>query len=255
MEERKMDNAISTNKREVFIAVNRLVKGSQPLFVGPFRNVDEAQMIIDQAISDNQEIVTDSVKPATKTALRAEILGKTEARKLGMRSENMGDKNTNLYQEIPSYDTWDHIEIDEKPHRGRPRKTATSVNVAKPSNIVAPERHAKVARQVYSEPKSVSSKKIIIVEKYPGMKEWLLRRGIQGESVDHVYSPQQIRDAIVIGGLPIPLAAYASVIGIIDMPRRDRNLRGQELTADQMDEAGAEIQWYIPPQKTDKSPL
>jgi putative CRISPR-associated protein (TIGR02620 family) len=253
--EKKMDNVIATNKREVFIAINRLTKGSQPLFVGPFRNIDEAQMVIDQAISDNQEIVMDNGKPATKTALKAEILGKTEARKLGMRSENMGDKINNLYPEIPEYNTWDHIVVEEKPHRGRPRKDTTVANVTPVKEIKKAETKTRPSGFVEMQKAPSGGNRVVIVTRYSGMVEWLARKGIKGEIISDVYHPRQIENAYVIGNLNGSLLINVAAFGIINMPHKDKKLvRGQNLTPDEMDEYGAKLRWFSAPKEIE-SPI
>lgn len=85
--------------------------------------------------------------------------------------------------------------------------------------------------------------RLIIVTRHPGAVEWIRRQGLEGEVIPHATS-EQIRGRVVIGNLPLYLAAEADVVGSIDLPNLPPELRGQDLTPEQMDEAGACLVWY-----------
>lgn len=84
----------------------------------------------------------------------------------------------------------------------------------------------------------------VIVSRHAGAIEWLKRQGITGEVISHVDDPAQIRGRIVIGNLPLHLAAEASIIGSIELPNLRPDQRGKDLTADEMEEADARLAWY-----------
>jgi CRISPR-associated protein Csx16 len=85
------------------------------------------------------------------------------------------------------------------------------------------------------------------VSRHPGAVEWAARRGIEAEPVEHL-DPKQI-DAgdTVIGTLPVHLVAEINARGgrylhlELDVPAERR---GEELSADQMDSYGAELQEF-----------
>lgn len=85
----------------------------------------------------------------------------------------------------------------------------------------------------------------IIVSRHSGAVEWLRRQGIVGDVLTHVTDPAQIAGQRVIGALPLHLAAHAAAVGSIDMPGLRPEQRGQDLTAEEMEAAGAAIQWYV----------
>lgn len=85
----------------------------------------------------------------------------------------------------------------------------------------------------------------IIVTRHAGAVEWLRQQGITGEVISHVNDPAQIRGRTVIGNLPLHLAAEAMIIGNIDLPNLRPEQRGQDLTAQEMDQAGARLVWYV----------
>jgi len=86
---------------------------------------------------------------------------------------------------------------------------------------------------------------VVIVSRHSGAVEWLRRKGIVGEVIPHVSDPAQIAGKIVVGALPLHLAVEANEVWSIDMPHLSADLRGQDLTPEQMDAAGACINKYI----------
>lgn len=85
---------------------------------------------------------------------------------------------------------------------------------------------------------------IVIISRHVGAVEWLRRQGIEGDVIPHA-TAEQVRGRTVIGALPLHLAAEAESIGSIDLPRLTPEQRGQDLTPEQMDAAGASIAWYV----------
>lgn len=84
---------------------------------------------------------------------------------------------------------------------------------------------------------------MIIVTRHAGAIEWLRRKGITGEIVIHA-TPSVIRDQVVVGILPFHLAALTKRLMLIDVPRIPKELRGTDLTPEQMDMYGATIREY-----------
>ncbi len=84
----------------------------------------------------------------------------------------------------------------------------------------------------------------VIVSRHEGAVKWLAQRGITGQVLTHVSDPAQVADKAVVGNLPLHLAAQAARIGSIDMPGLRADQRGQDLSPEEMDAAGASIVWY-----------
>lgn len=83
----------------------------------------------------------------------------------------------------------------------------------------------------------------LIISRHQGVVDWLSQRGITGEVVAHA-SIENVKGRQVIGVLPIYLASYAESIICIDLPDLPASLRGQELSVQQMDDAGATLSRY-----------
>ena len=90
-------------------------------------------------------------------------------------------------------------------------------------------------------------KKTYFVSRHKGAQEWALRRGIKAQVIEH-FDPSIIKqDDVVIGTLPIHLASQVCENGglyvhlMMDVPAE---LRGKEISADMMEELGAELQTY-----------
>ena len=84
--------------------------------------------------------------------------------------------------------------------------------------------------------------KTYIVSRHAATLEWLREQGYEGEVITHVANPEQISGQIVIGNLPLHLAARAALVGAVefDLPAE---MRGQELTLEWM-RANARVRWY-----------
>ncbi len=81
----------------------------------------------------------------------------------------------------------------------------------------------------------------IIVTRHAGALRWLTAKGIVGEAITHISSPEQVRGKRVVGGVPLHLAAEAAEVLAIVMPELPPELRGKELTAEQMEQFGARL--------------
>lgn len=85
----------------------------------------------------------------------------------------------------------------------------------------------------------------IIVTRHAGLVEWLARHGITGEVISHVSEPETVRGRVVIGALPMHLAAETECIGSVSLPGLPPEKRGAELTVEEMEAAGAHLCWYV----------
>jgi CRISPR-associated protein Csx16 len=85
----------------------------------------------------------------------------------------------------------------------------------------------------------------LIVTRHPGAVEWLKLHGVTGEVVPHVDNPQRVAGRVVYGVLPLHLAALAQKVVVIDLPGLQADQRGKDLTPEEMDAAGANLQAYI----------
>jgi len=86
--------------------------------------------------------------------------------------------------------------------------------------------------------------KYIVVSRHAGAIEWLRRQGIEGEVITHVTDPSVVAGKVVVGNLPMHLAAAADRVGVIAMPDLPAEKRGVDLTADEMENFGARLEWY-----------
>ena len=85
---------------------------------------------------------------------------------------------------------------------------------------------------------------VVIVTRHRGMVAWLAQRNITGTVLAHV-GPADVQGKIVVGALPLHLAALASEVVTVDMPLLKAEQRGVDLTPEEMDEAGAVLHRYV----------
>lgn len=85
---------------------------------------------------------------------------------------------------------------------------------------------------------------VVIVTRHAGAVEWLRQKGYTGEVIDHIDSPSQVTGKIVIGNVPLHLAAVALQVWAINMLNLRPDQRGKDLSPTEMDNAGAEIHKY-----------
>lgn len=79
----------------------------------------------------------------------------------------------------------------------------------------------------------------IIVTRHPGLVEWLERQGITGE-VKASVTVEDIKGKHVVGALPAHIAQWADYITSVDYSC-PFEMRGKELTADQLNKYGAKL--------------
>ncbi len=84
----------------------------------------------------------------------------------------------------------------------------------------------------------------LIVTRHVGAVDWLQRQGIEGDIIPHA-TAEAVAGRHVIGNLPLHLASYAESITTITMPSLPPEWRGKNLTAEQMEEAGATLQRFV----------
>lgn len=90
---------------------------------------------------------------------------------------------------------------------------------------------------------NVPKARTVIVSRHAGAIEWLRRHGIEGDVIAQA-TPEDVQEAIVIGNLPLHLAALTARIGSIDLPNLAAADRGRDLSPEEMDAAGACLHWY-----------
>ena len=85
---------------------------------------------------------------------------------------------------------------------------------------------------------------IVIVTRHQGMIDWLAQRGIVGKVISHA-TPADIAGKDVVGNLPLGLASLANSVTTVDLPDLPADMRGQDLTPDQMDAYGAKLSTHV----------
>jgi CRISPR-associated protein Csx16 len=85
---------------------------------------------------------------------------------------------------------------------------------------------------------------VVIVSRHQGLVDWLAQRGIVGKVIAHA-TPDDVRGKDVIGNLPLHLASVALSVTVVDMPNLPPELRGQDLSPEQMDQVGATLSRYV----------
>ena len=91
---------------------------------------------------------------------------------------------------------------------------------------------------------SNGGRETLIVTRHAGMVEWLALHGYTGNVLAQVKRSDVI-GKVVVGVLPMHLAAVAAEIVTVDMPGLTPEQRGQDLTPAEMDAAGATISRYV----------
>jgi CRISPR-associated protein Csx16 len=85
------------------------------------------------------------------------------------------------------------------------------------------------------------------VSRHPGAVEWAAKRGIDAELVEHLDTGEIDAGDVVIGTLPVHLVAKINARGgrylhlTMDVPLE---MRGEDLSAEQMDLHGAKMQEF-----------
>ena len=84
---------------------------------------------------------------------------------------------------------------------------------------------------------------MLIITRHRGAVEWLRRAGITGAVLEHA-TPADVTGQDVVGVLPLHLAALAASMAVIDLPQLLLEQRGKDLSAEEMDAAGATLRLY-----------
>jgi len=84
----------------------------------------------------------------------------------------------------------------------------------------------------------------VIVSRHAGAVAWLAAQGITGTVIEQA-TADDVRGKVVVGNLPLDLAAEAHQVGSIDLPGLLREQRGRDLTPAEMNAAGATLRWYV----------
>ncbi len=84
---------------------------------------------------------------------------------------------------------------------------------------------------------------VVIVTRHAGLITFLRGLGYSGPVVEHA-TADDVRRRVVIGVLPLHLAAEAAAVGsvVMDLPREKR---GQELSVEEVEELFDRIDWFI----------
>jgi putative CRISPR-associated protein (TIGR02620 family) len=85
----------------------------------------------------------------------------------------------------------------------------------------------------------------VIVTRHVGAVAWLAKHGITGEVTLRITSPAQIAGKRIIGNVPLHLAAHAREVCTIVLPALPPEWRNKELSADEMEQAGAKLATYV----------
>jgi len=88
----------------------------------------------------------------------------------------------------------------------------------------------------------------VIVSRHSGATEWLKARGITGRVIERA-SEGDVRGNVVIGNLPIELAAEAAVVRVIRFSAPEARKRlaetGGDISMDEMTALGAHLESFI----------
>jgi putative CRISPR-associated protein (TIGR02620 family) len=90
----------------------------------------------------------------------------------------------------------------------------------------------------------------VIVSRHAGLVEYLEKKGIVGRVIPHA-TAADVKGKIVVGNLPLHLAALAAKVGSVDM-NVPAEMRGQELSASQVSQYATGISWYVVRTETDQ---
>ncbi len=89
---------------------------------------------------------------------------------------------------------------------------------------------------------------VYFVTRHQGAVEWAARRGIEAERVEHLDSARIAAGDVVLGTLPVSVAADVCAAGgryvhlTLPVPS---DMRGRELSADDMDRFGARLEEFV----------
>ena len=107
-------------------------------------------------------------------------------------------------------------------------------------------KEAKALLKIEAEKIDRDEYKTLVVSRHKGLIEWLERRGMINETteiVSHITDKSVLYNRTVIGNLPLSLACLTGRMLTIEM-EVPQELRGKDITADEMDNCGAYVDEY-----------
>lgn len=262
--------------KDYFILSAKLHPPKSPdVWIGPFSDKDDAEQAILEARNGGFDIVEgEEVPRSIQTGIFAQVMTNSAARRKGLKfgtdDDNWMSNFDEAFGDVPRVEVDDSVEdtdqtqeeFDNEPSRVVPETVPQGVEKKKrgrPKGVAATKP---VRQEVKQESRPIEAPKIkdgsldqyikgedvVIVAQNTGVVEWLLRRGIRGELITRVNHPSQIEGKAVVGVIPTWLVRHAKVQGIINMPKLSPQQRESSyLSPDEMDRAGAQIDWYGPP--------
>lgn len=244
------ETTTKTKERFFYIRVSNMhLENSKPLFVGPFKDKNEAEEAINKAMYNGMEIIEGNEIINDPKTLNVEIVGGTVAKREGMKEPLQG---------MPEVDKWiDYFpEGDyQKSNRGRPssKKVESSSGSSETTmeaikTTIAKSKPAKKNGITILPKKAVGKMNInpeetVIVTSNMEIIEWLRGKGIKGQIISFVNNAQLLRGKTVIHiSLPSHLIKYAERLGMINLDKMEPGDR-QSPTAEKMNNASVEIDW------------
>lgn len=222
---------------EYYLAVTRYAPREKPVFVGPYDKKNEPLVALDEAklkidaefLNSDKEIAKNSAK-----AVIIEQLTGTEARRKGGTRGFVivGDDLIKALQGL-SFQKVDEIKKKEKEIIEEGDKEKFN----KEYEEMLTDAEIEEMEREYEESEA------IIVTRYQGNIKWLEEQGIHGPVRERVY-PNEVKGKRVVGIVPYRVGVDAEEVGVIDMPNLKQSQFGKELTKEDLDEAGARIEWF-----------
>ena len=83
----------------------------------------------------------------------------------------------------------------------------------------------------------------LIITRHTGLVQWLANQGITGQVIASA-TPDDVKGKDVIGCIPLRLCALAKSVTTVDFDC-PMDLRGKDLTPDQLNQLGATLNKYV----------
>jgi putative CRISPR-associated protein (TIGR02620 family) len=193
---------------EYYIQVKKIfpLNNKERVYVGPFDRKVQAEEELEKIKEKvRYEIITNpQIMPKTQDSVMAEVVSKTIAVRSGMK------KSREIFP----------LKIDDLSKKDNGNKLQPIIEIVR--------KRADLP---------------LIVSRYSSTVEWLESKGVEGEVVERP-NPSLVQGRVVYGQLPYRLAALAKEVRIVDLPKIRYDAGGKELSAEDLDEAGANIQEF-----------
>ena len=203
-------------------------------------SIDEIDPIIVEKLKENHNGKKDHKTIVKKNgAVHVEDEAKAEEKIIDERIASVTVNNNNREEDnkmLASIRDLDRINNEKGLHEEYIKLAQTDVE----------EEPINVTKQLA---KNKTDVKYVVVTWFKGEIEWLKLQGIDAEEIERVYSPDQLEGKIVIGFVPDHLLYRAKEVWHIYKPRMKPVQRGKDLTAQELIEAGARFDKYIPARK------